>query len=318
MGVRRRGRSASYHEIAAYHHTVKAKTYAKVGFGQKAESHVRRAEWHAAFGEPGGPSGPSGPPPPPPPPQAKGVAEAKKAERLVREKEERAFYAPYVARMDASYHSAIAAIIKVTAREIEVAKVSNEQRKTGNPIERESGTIREYVRAAAEGESPAKSFRYLKAAHKSGVYEPERPSAEAEGTEGTKLTEGDPYDPSRLQMNVKAAEKSLRAFRESVEVYLRALGDKRGNGGNEMFRYRTVGEVIGRLSREWKNMRRKVEENARTMTRGSKGYIEAQRLGGAKPDFLLDVLRPALDGLERGESFLSGVEAEYLRRKPRS
>jgi hypothetical protein len=82
-----------------------------------------------------------------------------------------------------------------------------------------------------------------------------------------------------------------------------------------MFRYRTVGEVIGRLSREWKNMRRKVEENARTMTRGSKGYIEAQRLGGAKPDFLLDVLRPALDGLERGESFLSGVEAEYLRRK---
>ena len=242
--------------------------------------------------------------------------EAKKAERLAREKEERAFYAPYVARMDASYHSAIAAILKVTAREIEVAKVSNEQRKTGNPIERESGTIREYVIAAAEGESPAKSFRYLKAAHKSGVYEPERPSAEAEGTEGTKLTEGDPYDPSRLQINVTAAEKSLRAFRESVEVYLRALGDKRGNE-----RYRTVGEVIGRLSREWKNMRRKVEEHARTiiMPRGGKedlkGYMEAQRLGGAKPDFLLDVLRPALDGLERGESYLSGIEAEYLRRK---
>jgi hypothetical protein len=119
-----------------------------------------------------------------------------------------------------------------------------------------------------------------------------------------------------LQINVKAAEKSLRAFRESVEVYLRALGDKRGSEG-----YRTVGEVIGRLSREWKKLRGKVEEHARTMTRGSKGYMEAQRLGGgsggAKPDFLLDVLRPALDGLERGESFLSGVEAEYLRRKTR-
>ena len=45
-------RFGNFHQIAAFHHKVKADTYAQIGFGEKAASHRRRATWHAAFGTP--------------------------------------------------------------------------------------------------------------------------------------------------------------------------------------------------------------------------------------------------------------------------
>jgi hypothetical protein len=45
-------RRAKSHRIAAFHHKIKAATYSQLGLGKKAESHRRRAKWHAAFGNP--------------------------------------------------------------------------------------------------------------------------------------------------------------------------------------------------------------------------------------------------------------------------
>ena len=308
---RRTGRN--YHEIAAFHHKVKADTYAQVGFGKKAASHRRRAEWHAAFGEPGGP---------PPPPQASGAAEAKKAERLLREAEVRAFDAQYTKRISSDYESAIAAIKKITDREIEVANVPNEQKKTKNPIERESGTIRGYVEAAAKSTTPLKSFRALKDAHVSGTYDDSEEAAAvgvgrgARGARGARSAEpemtqrkmGNPleYEPGRVEANAKAAQRSLNTLGESVVVYLRALGDKRGREGYRAS-HELVGSLIGRLSREWKKMRANVEEQAKMSIGDSGGYVESQ-----EPDYVLDVLKPTLDALKHGERTLRGIEARYL------
>ncbi len=40
-----------YHQLAAVHHDAKARVYARAGFGGKAHSHKRRAQWHLSFGE---------------------------------------------------------------------------------------------------------------------------------------------------------------------------------------------------------------------------------------------------------------------------
>ena len=250
------------------------------------------AEWHASFGIP-----------PPPPP-----ASANKSDR---EAEVREFNSKYVRSIEANYECAVSAIALITDRYVEVAHIPNEPKKTGNPTEREFKKVHEYVKAAKESKTPGERFRELKAAHKSGTYEPER-DAQAEPSTKTKVGNPLENEPRRVGVNVKAALRSLAKFEGSVRPYCRALGEKSSRAGYASS-HQLVSGLIERLASEWTKMHAKVEEEAKKITDGNgikKGDkvierdapLKARSHDDAAFDVLSGVLRDVQDGTARLES----------------
>lgn len=288
-----------YHEVASVYHAVKAATYAKVGRSEKAARHIRRAEWHASFGIP------------PPPPAKSAAADAKRSDRVRREAEVREFNSKYVRSIEADYEGAVSAIALITDRYVEVANIPNEPKKTGNPTEREFKKIHEYVKAAKESPTPGERFRELKAAHKSGTYEPER-DAQAEPSTKTKMGNPLENEPWRVGVNVKAALRSLAKFEGSVRPYCKALGEKSSREGYASS-HQLVSGLIERLANEWTKMHVKVEEQVKKITDGNDikkdgnvierdAPLRARSHGDAAFSVLSDLLGDVQDGTARLES----------------
>ena len=214
-------RGAHYHQIAAYHHKAKAAAYSDVGLGKKAARHRRRAKWHAAFGAP-------------------------------EEDTARAFHSKYMPAVRKKFEGASAAIKSITESSIEVAKVPNKQKWTGNPIEHESHKMREFVEAARKSETPMKAFMELKAAHVNGEYDKRAASALPSAATVKKERHRVAYDPGRAHTKAEAARTSVRAFGRSVREYLMALRALGGTGRGRLYidSYEEVGAMIERLRKD--------------------------------------------------------------------
>jgi hypothetical protein len=271
----------NYHEVASFHHKLKAETYAQLGFDKKATRHWRRAEWHAAFG----------PPPPPPPskrpppaPATKGAGAPEPAWKALREKTER-LDAKYLSGIDSSYLIAIAAIDSV--------------------LETQPTHLRKYGPKSAQVTNDdfaaSRSSRALKSAQLSAKYEAEAVVAEPPRIEKTisealkslreprraKATispledEENRYkkvinpleDENMAYRNVKAAQESLRKFADSVRAYCKGLVVERVNLAEYRSSHENALSYITRLSDAWDIMRQKLEQQITAATKRLEGLL---------------------------------------------
>lgn len=295
MGVRYDDvRRAKYHPIAAFHHKVKTATYSQAGLGKKAAGHRRRAKWHTAFGA------------------------------FPEEDAASAFHAQFMPGMRANVEGAIAAIKKIADLSIEVAKVPNAQKWTGNPIEHESRNVRTFVEAARKSETPLEAFQKLKkSAHVSGEYD----KNEAGVGRGVKVVKNDKneihrvaYDPGRAETKARAAKESVREFAKGCYKYLAALKEIDKTKGCRFYidPYDEVGTMIDRLSREWANATNRHIEVSRG---GRAGYVNMDEIGralertsireGTKKAVVAPEVWQTEEALAAGAQTLLGVKAAY-------
>jgi hypothetical protein len=273
----------NYHEVASFHHKVKAETYAQLGFDKKATRHWRRAEWHAAFGAPPPPSPSKGPSPAP---AAKGAAVPEPAWKALRGKTER-LDATYISGIDSSYLIAIAAIDSVLENQPKhlrkywpkPAQVTNDDVAASRSSRAlKSAQLSAKYEAEAVVAEPPKIEKTISEALKS-LKEPRRAKAtisplEPEDEESRYKKVINPLeDENMAYRNVKAAQESLRKFADSVRVYCNGLVVERVNLAEYRSSHEKALSYITRLSDAWDIMRQKLEQQITAATKRLEGLL---------------------------------------------